>query len=198
MAEVLTESSSFDANVVVPQPGDARTAASVKAPIQKLTNRTKWLQDTANNHDGLLSALRTVAAYNVGTGTSSGRVNLDEIYDNSPLGNFVLSANRITVPNPGTYRIDVAMTLANTDPDHRDQIGFYLFVESNVVFKSAQQADPDSDAGRANFSGLALIEITDPGTQRIYLVWDTNTTGAAQVISSATSWCGRMIIQQVA
>lgn len=43
MAHNLTETSTFDADVEVPDSGDARTAASVETPFQALANRTRWL-----------------------------------------------------------------------------------------------------------------------------------------------------------
>lgn len=45
MAHNLTETSTFTANVSVPDAGDARTAASVETPFQAVTNRTKNLND---------------------------------------------------------------------------------------------------------------------------------------------------------
>ena len=46
MSHSLTESSSFDANIVVPDPSDIRNAASVIAGFQPLANRTRKLKDS--------------------------------------------------------------------------------------------------------------------------------------------------------
>lgn len=45
MSTTLTETSSFDASIVVPAGGDARNAASVNPAFQKLANRTRYLLD---------------------------------------------------------------------------------------------------------------------------------------------------------
>lgn len=43
MAHNLTETATFDANITVPDSGDARTAASVVTPLQALADRTQFL-----------------------------------------------------------------------------------------------------------------------------------------------------------
>lgn len=45
MAKNLTETSTFTANVSVPEGGNARTAASIETAFQALTNRTRKLND---------------------------------------------------------------------------------------------------------------------------------------------------------
>lgn len=44
MSHTLTEVDSYDPNVSVPDPGDARNAASVGVPFQELTNRTAYFK----------------------------------------------------------------------------------------------------------------------------------------------------------
>jgi hypothetical protein len=44
MTTTLVEAAAY-ADVVVPAAGEPRTAASIQAPFQTLTNRTKWLKD---------------------------------------------------------------------------------------------------------------------------------------------------------
>lgn len=46
MSTILTETPTFDADVTVPDGGDARIASSVRGAFQKLTNRTAHLKDT--------------------------------------------------------------------------------------------------------------------------------------------------------
>jgi hypothetical protein len=45
MPETLTESASFDATIVVPVDGENATMATVKAFVQKLVNRSKYLKE---------------------------------------------------------------------------------------------------------------------------------------------------------
>ena len=52
MASAVTETSTFDASVVAPDSGDARTASSVRTPFTNVANRTKFLYDSMCN--GLL------------------------------------------------------------------------------------------------------------------------------------------------
>jgi hypothetical protein len=47
MSTTLVEVSSFTASVIVPEPGEDVTAASVEGPFQALANRTKYVKDNA-------------------------------------------------------------------------------------------------------------------------------------------------------
>jgi hypothetical protein len=46
MSHTLTEVSTYTSSVTVPDPGDARTAASVEVGFQALSNRTRYIKDT--------------------------------------------------------------------------------------------------------------------------------------------------------
>ena len=116
MAHALTETSIFTTSVIVPDGGDARTAASVEAPIQDVTDRTRNLHDRASALEALsLSTFKdlvnTFAVFNIGeTGPRDNgeRFAIVEKLDSSPSGNFTVSSDRITVPVPGTYMITVS------------------------------------------------------------------------------------------
>lgn len=56
MAHDLTEASTYHATVSVPDGGEPRTAASVEAPLQRLTDRTKYLK----SHVDLIEGLQTL------------------------------------------------------------------------------------------------------------------------------------------
>jgi hypothetical protein len=89
MAHNLTETSTYDTNVTVPDGGDARVAASVETPFQAVANRTKYLKTAVDslispalaqlvpihsgqsyeNGGGLTYWSSTVASYRVLVGT---------------------------------------------------------------------------------------------------------------------------------
>lgn len=74
MAINLTETDTYTANVLVPEAGDGRTAASVVTPFQALTDRVKYLYtrliklagfySDGTFHLGLWSGVATAAAWN--------------------------------------------------------------------------------------------------------------------------------------
>lgn len=201
MAEVLTETSNFDANVVVPQAGDARTAASVKSPIQKLTNRTKWAKDyldelngRADGVDAILNTLRTIASYEVGTGSTSGRANLTEVFDRSPVGDFTVSSNRVTVPNTGTYQIHVSIVVKNTDNDNPQAVGYIVYADSTLLFQTFQSVPSENDGGLATISCSMILNVTTPGSQRINIVYGSSSAGVSALDSGVA---GILTVQQV-
>jgi hypothetical protein len=57
MAKTLTEAASFDADITIPQDGEAATMTSLEPPLQKLTNRSKYLRDEVRPAGG---AARTI------------------------------------------------------------------------------------------------------------------------------------------
>lgn len=67
MSSAITEASTWETQVVAPEDGDARNAASVRTPIQDVTNRTKWLREKLLDIQG---AQFTTVVPNTYTGSS--------------------------------------------------------------------------------------------------------------------------------
>lgn len=186
MAEILTETSDFSPDIVVPEPGDARTAASVKAPIQKLTNRTFYLNQRADSaeshiedledaseehgtkidaHDAAIAIFSTVAAFSLSTSTTSGRVDLTEEYDQSPGGNFSETTNRVTVPSDGVYEISLSVQVKNNDTEDPNSIGAYLYADDLLLAEMVTGPVPAS--GFASQHCTVVFAVTDRNTQRL-------------------------------
>jgi hypothetical protein len=202
MAEILTETSSFDADVVVPQAGDARTAASVKSPIQKLTNRTKYLADHVtteaernDNQDAILVTLRTIASYQVKTTVTSGRADLVEVYDRSPIGDFALASNRVEVPAIGTYRVEATIQVHNTDSDNPQLVGYSIYADGTLINNAVASVPAGADgSGLITLTTHGVLVVTTPGSQRVNIVLSANT----EVVSAIDSGVGGLLtIQQI-
>lgn len=67
MPHNLTETSTFDAPITVPDDGDDDVAASVNDPFQKLANRTKYLNTLVVAMNGLLVGGQTLYCTNAAT-----------------------------------------------------------------------------------------------------------------------------------
>lgn len=139
MSHNLVEASTFDPNVTVPDPADARTAASVEVPFQAITNRTKYLKDRT---DPLLSQLAT---YSVGVAAAPKNTgDKFELVQIATTAGLSVAANEITAAAAGQYEVLACLTLFSidaTDPlAHQVSIdvnGAASFTAKAVRYKNA-------------------------------------------------------------
>lgn len=110
MSHNLIEVSTFTASVSVPDPGDARTAASVEVPYQALANRTR------NNKDRLDAILSQNASYTVGDVTdfitSGDKIKLTQL---GATAGLTLVGREVTAVNAGFYHVLASMTVLSVD-----------------------------------------------------------------------------------
>lgn len=159
MSKILTETESFDADVTVPEGGDARTAPSVEAPFQKLTNRTRYLYEQ-------LSATAISAQYSIAGGVASGAVM--PLTEESASDGFDMLSDTVQVPSPGRY-LFVLRSVVLSDDSTTDPLlaGCRLYV-GGVLKSQAAGWRPSANVLHAAYAADALIlEISDPETETI-------------------------------
>lgn len=115
MASAISESSVFEANVIGPDDGDPRNAASVREGLQDLANRTKHLNDNKANLSGatFTGAVTTTAGF----AASSGPINITGTgsLSHSGSGGASFSACPVTHTNGAFLPLNVVgLTDANT------------------------------------------------------------------------------------
>jgi hypothetical protein len=176
MAKNLTESSTFTANVSVPEAADARTAASVENAFQALTNRAKWLYDRIVQ---LLPVASTSVTRWVGTGyqssanqgaTDSGwfHAYLDPgsaLSDGAARAKRLISFDHV-LPNGCTItQVRVRIDPLNAQATAADRMNAQVMVNSQAglaaIAAGATSAVTYSDATNAaqwiTISGLAIV-----------------------------------------
>ena len=94
MPTTLSETSTYETSIAVPAAGDARTAASVETPFQRLTNRSLWTRDALN---GLLLGARMLYTDSAGSATDVFVAPIARLV----LGSRALSSSALEVPTPG-------------------------------------------------------------------------------------------------
>src|SRR5262249_52768313 len=151
---------------------------SVKAPIQNLANRTKYLKDHVDtesgrndSQDAILVTLRTIASYQVKTTVTSSRADLIEVYDRSPIGDFSLASNRVTVPAIGTYRVEATIQVHNTDSDNPQLVGYSIYADGTLINNAVASVPAGGDgSGLITLTTHGVLVVTTPGAQRINIV----------------------------
>lgn len=181
MAHNLTEADSFPTNVSVPDGGDDRNAASVEAPFQALTNRSRHSYNR-------LQALQSYVRYTIsGTGIAvNGKLTLAALASPIISGGFVLASDEVTVPAAGAYFVAALMELTATSASNPYQmqvaIGNILNTPNSQVRASAYRYSA-TNTNPIVVTGSGIITIADPATEKIYL--RNETTTAITVAGSA-------------
>jgi hypothetical protein len=223
MPHSYTPTAIYHPTIIVPNDGDKATVGSVNATaLQYLADISAYLNyyfidghlGTAYAPAGVITirgdgldafpllsnglnvtdtfaVLQTCCLYAVGTGTTSGRIDLTQVVNN---GGFSLSSNRITVPAAGTYQIDVSACCKNTDSANPQAIGYNLSADSTLLCASATSVPSGDDGGIATLSRSTLLVVTAPNTQRINLVYGSNTSGVAE---DAVNRAGTLVIRRI-
>lgn len=108
MSHVLTEASTYAANVTVPDDGDDLLAASVEAPFQVVADRTKYLKA----HVDLLEAANHYGRYTVSGSPGSGaNFTLTAVAANG----LTLASNEVTIVTAGLYIVTLTLDITRND-----------------------------------------------------------------------------------
>lgn len=176
--KTLNETDAFSADITVPEDGDPRNAASVEGAFQKLTNRTRYL----NNR--LAFAVYRFDGSDVLGGNKFTLTEMENV------GGFVLGNNEITVPAVGKYLIELCGMFA-TDSD-TNPVTFGAFVQHGLNYVGS--AEGTRFSGNSDHvvgaSGMCVVNVTDT-TYKICIV-----SSYAPGVTCAGSLC-RLVIRRL-
>lgn len=172
MSKTLTAEDDF-ANVLVPEGGDARTAASVEPAFQALTDRTEALRQRGGN-----------AAYHV-TAAALGAGGTCTLTAQIASEGYELASNEVTVPAPGRYLVllNASVTDADTADPTIQSLG--IVVGGDLIFFGSGARPSDQPAQTIPITVIGVLEISDPETETIKVTTGVN---AGASIAADTSY----------
>lgn len=155
MPKFLTAEDEFS-DIVVPEGGDARTAASVEPAFQGLTNRITYLRNRIK-----------VASYSL-LADEIGEGELFSLTEVSAAEGYELADNEVTVPSAGRYLVILNALLAHheTDPFAVARVDVLLGGDSVAQAVGYRHAA----LTLIPITTIAVVEITDPETEVITVV----------------------------
>jgi hypothetical protein len=142
-------------SVVVPEGGDARTAASVEPAFQALANRIEYLRQRAK-----------VASYSVlGTEIAAGA--LFSLAEVSAAEGYVLAANQVTVPAPGRYLAQLSLYAGHPETDDPAIARVDIVLGADPVAVAVGYRYSASPLHVIPMTTLVLLEVSNPVTETI-------------------------------
>lgn len=158
MPEDLTEVDQYPAAVPVPLGGDARTAASVRAAFQNLTDRSK-------HHE--LHKVETVA-FNLAVSGCHALIGSGLTNDGDPyplsivagVGSFSSNGTEITVPSVGFYLIGVSLQIV-TPASSPFEAGFKILLNDVEQLAHTNEWFTDGAATTVTMSFVDMVNVLD-------------------------------------
>ena len=147
--------------VVVPEGGDARTAASVEPAFQALANRIEYLRQRAK-----------VASYSV----LANEISADALFslaEVSAAEGYEVAANEVTVPGAGRYLLLLNLYVGHHETDDPALARVGVMLGGDLVATAAGYRWSASTLHVIPLTALALLEVTDPETQVVSVISHT-------------------------
>jgi hypothetical protein len=160
MSKFLTAEDEYT-GILVPEGGDARTAASVEPAFQGLANQIEFFRQR-----------RKVACYSV----QADEISADEIFslaEVSAAAGYELDANQVTVPGPGRYLVLLNLYVGHHETDDPAVARVDVMLGGDAVAVAVGYRYSASTLLVIPLTALALLEITNPETQVISLMSQT-------------------------
>jgi hypothetical protein len=143
----------------------------------------------------IVSQQRIYAAYQFGTTAVANNALFPILALMSQNGSFNLTANVVTFPAAGKYRVAVSGMVKSTSTTNPSYINYSLdFVSAAITFVSAQRATAvASDSFAVSYE--TLLDISNPATQKLSL---KNTSGTTVSFSDVATALSNLLIERVA
>ena len=172
MTKPLVDGSTYPATIVVPTGGDARTAASVEAPFQQLTDRTAVTKTLVDEEVAMGRTWCRVQVNDSSAGDSY-RYELVTVYNPStqqyPLvnnGGFTIAGNEIEVPSAGVYEVTAHVPIV-ADAAEGQNATDELWVGSSAEYVFVCMTRDIASDQRKLTAFTAIVDITTPASEKI-------------------------------
>lgn len=164
MAKILTDVSTFSADVTVPEGGDARTAVSVEPAFQKLANRTRYAKD-------LLDAKGMYARFPISGASVAHATKLTLGAADIDSEDFEIDSDEIVCPAAGVYLVSVRMTVTSSQVV-AGTVGCLAYVAGVPQLKLHGYRTTTETSEQVHVAASGLVEIADPETDTIRVITD--------------------------